>query len=45
MHAVGWAWGVLYNTEKKSRDSTTSYYTLMDSDCNGVCVWVHGELV
>ena len=39
---VGGAWGGLYNTEKTSSDSTASYYTLMESDCNGV--WGgHGE--
>jgi len=31
------AWGGLYNTEKTSRDSTATYYTLMDSDRNRVC--------
>jgi len=39
---VGGARGRLYNTEKTSSDSTASYYTLMESDCNGV--WGgHGE--
>ena len=35
MRGVGCAWGVLYNTEKTSRDHIASYYSLMDSDCNG----------
>jgi len=45
MRGVGCAWGVLYNTEKTIRDHIASYYSLMDSDCNGVCWGVHGERV
>jgi len=43
MLGVEGAWGVLYNTEKASRDHIASYYSLMDSDCNGVCWEGHGE--
>ena len=35
MLGVEGAWGVLYNREKASRDHIASYYSLMDSDCNG----------
>ena len=43
MLGVEGAWGVLYNREKASRDHIASYYSLMVSDCNGVCWEGHGE--
>jgi len=43
MRGVRCAWGVLYNTEKTSRDHKASYYSLMDSDYNVVCGWGHRE--